>query len=286
MGVGPSVKVLQTSRLSRGRQQVAAVCYRIRKCGLEFLLVQTRGGRWIFPKGGVEPGLTQAQSAALEAFEEAGVHGRIEEIPFARFFRRKTDAATTTKNARPASAPSSQQELAVAVHLCEVSWLEPPQESNRNPTWLSAEKAKRRLLNDRAPEFGAELARVVDRASARIRRLHGNSVPLPVRARKDDALQEVRFEAFELARVHGLVWPASYAGYIRREHPDLPSLAGRSSVGRSFAGLPLGPNRPPLRLGNGTASSPDMLQKVQFIDGVRSSSRTNAPSKSAKNRRK
>ncbi|HEY6303820.1 MAG TPA: NUDIX domain-containing protein [Terriglobales bacterium] len=280
MGVGPSVKVLQTSRLSGGRQQVAAVCYRIRKCGIEFLLVQTRGGRWIFPKGGVEPGLTHAQSAALEALEEAGVHGRMEEIPFARFFRRKPDAATTTKNARPASALSSQQELAVAVHLCEVSRLEPPQESRRNPSWFSAEKTKRRLLDDRAAEFGAELARVVDRASARIRRLHGNSVPPSVRARKDEALQEVRFEAFELARVHDLAWSASYARYIRREHPDSPSLAGRSS-----AGLPLGPNRPTLRLGNGTASSPDTLQKVQFIDGVRSSGRTSAPGKSAKNRR-
>ena len=284
MGAGPSVKVLQTSRLSRGRQQVAAVCYRIRKRGLEFLLVQTRGGRWIFPKGGVEPGLTHAQSAALEAFEEAGVHGRMEEIPFARFFRRKTDAATTTQNARPAAAPSSQQELAVAVHLCEVSWLEPPQESKRNPTWFSAEKAKRRLLDDRAPEFGAELARVLDRASARIRRLQGNSVPSPVRARRDDALREVRFEAFELARAH-VVWSASYARYIRREHPELPSPAGRSSLGRSFAGLPLGTGRPALRLGNGTASSPDTLQEVQFIDGVRSSSRSNAPSKSGKKRR-
>src|SRR5271155_2735893 len=69
--------------LSKKRQQVAAVCYRMGRRGIEFLLVQTRGGRWIFPKGGVERGLTYAQSAALEAFEEAGVHGRMEEIPFA-----------------------------------------------------------------------------------------------------------------------------------------------------------------------------------------------------------
>src|SRR5580658_7694267 len=50
--------------LSKERQQVAAVCYRMAKRGIEFLLVQTRGGRWIFPKGGVERGLTYAQSAA------------------------------------------------------------------------------------------------------------------------------------------------------------------------------------------------------------------------------
>jgi 8-oxo-dGTP pyrophosphatase MutT (NUDIX family) len=262
MGVGlsgPSAEGLQSSRLSKTRQQVAAVCYRIRKRGIEFLLVKTRGGRWIFPKGGAEPGFTYAQSAALEAFEEAGVHGRIEEIPFARFFRHKTDAAVTA-------------------HLCEVSRLEPPQESNRNPTWFCAEKAKLRLLKNRTPEFGSELVRVVDRAEARIRRLHRDSSPRPVLAGlQKDALHEVRFEAFELGRVHGLAWSASYARYMRREHPDL-------SAGPSLP--PLGSNRPTLQLGNGADSSPDTLQKVQFIDGVRSTSRTKAPAKSARNRRK
>src|SRR5271157_2828127 len=99
MGVQKSVKISRTSRLPARRQQVAAVCYRIGKRGVEFLLVQSRGGRWIFPKGGAEPGLTLAQSAALEAFEEAGVHGRMEAIPFIRYFRRQepADTKTTTK---------------------------------------------------------------------------------------------------------------------------------------------------------------------------------------------
>ena len=51
--------------------------------------MRTRGGRWTFPKGRVESGLTHAQAAALEAFEEAGVHGRIEEAAFARYVRVK-----------------------------------------------------------------------------------------------------------------------------------------------------------------------------------------------------
>src|SRR6267143_4634979 len=76
-------------RRMRGCEQVAAVCYRIRSGEVEFLLVQTRGGRWTFPKGGAEPGLTHAQAAALEAFEEAGVHGRMEEASFAQYIRRK-----------------------------------------------------------------------------------------------------------------------------------------------------------------------------------------------------
>src|SRR6059058_1167396 len=85
-------KVFRVSQVRRLRkcQQVAAVCYRIRGGGIEFLLVQTRGGRWTFPKGGVEPGLTHAQAAALEAYEEAGVHGRMEEeVSFTRYVRRK-----------------------------------------------------------------------------------------------------------------------------------------------------------------------------------------------------
>src|SRR5437763_9565582 len=156
-----TVKFFRLSQARRVRQcqQVAAVCYRVRKGEIEFLLVQTRGGRWTFPKGSVEPGLTHAQAAALEAFEEAGVHGRMEEISFTRYVRRK------------GSGGSSAIEVGVSAHLCEVLRLGPPQEFNRNRTWFSAEKAKRRLREERSPDYGAELARVVDRAVARVQRL-------------------------------------------------------------------------------------------------------------------
>lgn len=161
-------------RSLRGCEQVAAVCYRMRGTNIEFLLVQTRGGRWTFPKGSAEPGLTHAQAAALEAFEEAGVHGRMEEASFARYTRKR--------GPRDASAVA----LAVNAHLCEVLWLGPPQESDRNPTWYSPEKAKRRLREDRTAGDGAELARVVDRAVARIHRIRR-----PITA--NDALQKVHF---------------------------------------------------------------------------------------------
>src|SRR5438552_13727949 len=153
-------RVFRVSQVRRLRkcQQVAAVCYRIRGSGIEFLLVQTRGGRWSFPKGGVEPGLTHAQADALEAYEEAGVHGRMEEGSFTRYFHRKRGR-------------SAAIELEVSAHLWEVLRLGPPQEFNRNRTWFSAEKAKRHLREDRSPDYGAELARVVDRAMVRIQRL-------------------------------------------------------------------------------------------------------------------
>lgn len=137
---------------------MAAVCYRVRPNGIQFLLVQTRGGRWTFPKGSVEPGLTHAQSAALEAFEEAGVHGRMEEASFSRYAHRK-------------GRGSSAAEIMVSAHLCEVSRLEPPPELGRNRTWFSTEKAKERLREGRKPEHGTELVRVVDRAAAKILRL-------------------------------------------------------------------------------------------------------------------
>jgi 8-oxo-dGTP pyrophosphatase MutT (NUDIX family) len=175
----------------RGCEQVAAVCYRIRGGGIQFLLVQTGGGRWTFPKGSAEPGLTHAQAAALEAFEEAGVHGRMEEASFTRYFLRK---AGELRNSPP---KSGEKQLAVSAHLCEVSRLDPPPEANRNPTWFSAEKAKRRLREDRTSAYGIALARVVDRAVTRILRLRSGSGAAADLADKEklrkDALQKVQF---------------------------------------------------------------------------------------------
>ncbi len=161
----PSAKFFRLEHLRqlRGSEQVAAVCYRVGKSGIEFLLVQTRGGRWTFPKGSAEPGLTHAQAAALEAFEEAGVHGRMEEVSFTRYVRRKR------------GGERAAVETVVNAHLCEVLWLDPPQEVNRNPTWFSVEKAKRRLREERAADFGSELVRVVERAVSRIQRLNGGA---------------------------------------------------------------------------------------------------------------
>jgi 8-oxo-dGTP pyrophosphatase MutT (NUDIX family) len=161
------VRLSQLRKLS-ACEQVAAVCYRKRGASLEFLLVRTRGGgRWTFPKGGAEPGLTHAQAAALEAFEEAGVHGRIEESSFARYVRR-TRSGSSAKGA-------DEKERAVEAHLCEVLRLSPPVESKRDRTWFSVEKARRRLREGRKSSEGAALVRVVDKAVARIQGQRGKS---------------------------------------------------------------------------------------------------------------
>ena len=59
--------------------QVAAVCYRRQNSHVEFLLVNTNGGRkWTFPKGRPDSRLSHSQAAEREAREEAGVIGVIE----------------------------------------------------------------------------------------------------------------------------------------------------------------------------------------------------------------
>jgi 8-oxo-dGTP pyrophosphatase MutT (NUDIX family) len=214
-------------------EQVAAVCYRVRGSTIEFLLVRTSGGgRWTFPKGSAERGLTHAQAAALEAFEEAGVHGRIEEASFARY-RRRVDA----ENRR---SRSGEKRVAVNAYLCEVLRLSPPQESRRDRTWFSAEEARRRLREGRE-NGGAEFARVVDKAVARILQLQGrigilNDRPLaghsqqgraqqrraqPGRVQVDappkDALQKVQFD---FAEAYGPAGRASFTPGIRRRLGD------------------------------------------------------------------
>ena len=62
------------------RMQFAALCYRMRKGKPEILLVTSRRTRrWIIPKGWPQDGMRPAQSAAIEALEEAGVEGKISE---------------------------------------------------------------------------------------------------------------------------------------------------------------------------------------------------------------
>jgi len=149
-------------------EKVAAVCYRLRPNGVQFLLVQTKKGRWTFPKGSVEPGLTHAQAAALEAFEEAGVHGRMEEAPFTHYLHYKW-------------RDSGFARIKVSGHLCEVTRLEPPPEAGRNRTWFFADDAKERLCERRKADHGRELARVVDRAVGRIQRVPITENRVPAR---------------------------------------------------------------------------------------------------------
>ncbi|HEX8814343.1 MAG TPA: NUDIX domain-containing protein [Terriglobales bacterium] len=156
----PPAKFFRLSDLRKLRrcEQVAAVCYRRGKRGIEFLLVETDKGRWTFPKGSAEPGLTHAQAAALEAYEEAGVvDGRMEEVAFTSYTRKEGKMRSVAHAAL------------VHAHLCEVLKLDPPLEFKRNPTWFTAEQAKLRLRENRKPGAGSALAQVIAGAVSRIR---------------------------------------------------------------------------------------------------------------------
>jgi 8-oxo-dGTP pyrophosphatase MutT (NUDIX family) len=58
--------------------QSAVLGYRWTKAGPQMMLVTSKGTRrWVVPKGGVKSGLKAHESAAYEAFEEAGILGRV-----------------------------------------------------------------------------------------------------------------------------------------------------------------------------------------------------------------
>lgn len=60
------------------RTQFGALCFRVHDGRVEILLITSRGtGRWIVPKGWPMDGETPAAAAATEAYEEAGVIGKV-----------------------------------------------------------------------------------------------------------------------------------------------------------------------------------------------------------------
>ena len=53
--------------------QLAALCHRTTERGVEVLLVTSSSGRWILPKGWPIDGMSAAQAASVEAWEEGGI---------------------------------------------------------------------------------------------------------------------------------------------------------------------------------------------------------------------
>lgn len=69
------------------RQQYAALCFRYADGGtVEILLVTSRtSGRWIIPRGWPMKRKKPHQAAAIEAWEEAGVRGRVRKDAIGRY---------------------------------------------------------------------------------------------------------------------------------------------------------------------------------------------------------
>jgi 8-oxo-dGTP pyrophosphatase MutT (NUDIX family) len=66
-------------------RQSGTLVYRLVSQQPEILLITTRRGHWTIPKGIVEPHLSPAESALQEAYEEAGVRGKLVEQSVGRF---------------------------------------------------------------------------------------------------------------------------------------------------------------------------------------------------------
>ena len=140
-------------------EQYAAICYRRnRELGAtEVLLVTSReSGRWVIPKGWPIKGKKPYEVAAIEAFEEAGVRGKIKKKPFGYFTYLKQ------------LADGNRVPCIVQLHLLEVekSCENFPERGQRRNEWLSFTEAAGRV---REPELkGLLLA-----AERKLRRLKG-----------------------------------------------------------------------------------------------------------------
>ncbi len=77
-------EVIRSERAER--RQVAALPWRRTGTGLQVLLISSRETRrWVVPKGGRMPGRTDAEAAAQEALEEAGIEGATAHDPIGTF---------------------------------------------------------------------------------------------------------------------------------------------------------------------------------------------------------
>jgi 8-oxo-dGTP pyrophosphatase MutT (NUDIX family) len=133
------------------RVQYGALPYRVSNGSrAEFMLVTSRETRrWIIPKGWPKKGKSPRQSAAREAFEEAGVRGAVGRRPVGSFSYEKR-----LKN-------GGVVECEVRVFPLEVrrqnkEW---PEKQERRVKWLSAAKAAARVKQPRLSRIIRRLAR-------------------------------------------------------------------------------------------------------------------------------
>ena len=71
-------------------QQIGALCFWSTDKNIKILLITSRRSRrWIIPKGWKVDKMSNRKSVALEAWEEAGVQGRVSDRPVGTYYYRK-----------------------------------------------------------------------------------------------------------------------------------------------------------------------------------------------------
>ena len=116
---------------------MAALCWRTQRgAALEVLLITPLNSkRWILPKGWPEPELGPAENAAREAFEEAGVVGKISAQPIGsyHYLKERKDGG---------GIPCSVEVFALEVTKQLDEW---PEKGSRKFSWMSMDQAAAHL---------------------------------------------------------------------------------------------------------------------------------------------
>ena len=112
-------------------KQVAALCWRARPTLEVLLITSLNSKRWIIPKGWPEPDLTAAESAAHEAFEEAGIAGKVSAKPIGtyHYLKEKKDGS---------GLPCQVEVFALAVTKQLQEW---PEKGARTLAWVPLDQA-------------------------------------------------------------------------------------------------------------------------------------------------
>lgn len=134
--------------------QYGAMPYRIADGEIAFLLVTSRRtGRWIFPKGSPIDGLSPSDTAAQEAYEEAGVRGTVDAKPIGTY-------RTIKQRLRRIQVDVQIYPLHVTEELDE--W---PEMEQRQRNWVPLAEAQRRLTDQGAISLAEKLStRIFDTA--------------------------------------------------------------------------------------------------------------------------
>jgi 8-oxo-dGTP pyrophosphatase MutT (NUDIX family) len=139
--------------------QAAAVPYRWRANGPEVLLVTSRSThRWVVPKGTIKHGLSACESAAEEAYEEAGVGGHVGPSCIGIYSYVKTQGRRTVR-------------CLVRVYLLRVtaSYADWPERGERRREWMSLANASIRV---REPA----LRKILSAAHTRLKERGGSGI--------------------------------------------------------------------------------------------------------------
>lgn len=118
------------------RNQVGALCWRMRGKRPEILLISSRDtGRWVIPKGWPMADRLSPEAAAREAWEEAGAEGEVDTKALGFFaYRKGLDAVH--------SVPCVVEVFSLQVKRLVTTY---PEKGQRQRKWFSPEKAAKKV---------------------------------------------------------------------------------------------------------------------------------------------